>query len=65
MTPDDFGKHAKDLVDKFQKNVFVCENCGTDVEYHSYANHFPVFPCQVCEKVKWKVFSINDKVIYR
>lgn len=63
MTPE-VGDFVKDVLEKvLQKNIFECNNCGTQIEYVDENRH-PLFPCQVCEKVDWRVYSINEKVIY-
>lgn len=46
-----------------QVNEFECQNCGTHIELESVP-HVPVFPCQVCGYVNWKIYAINDTVIY-
>lgn len=64
MTPE-IGDFAKDVIKKvLQKNTFECNGCGTQIEYVD-ENKYPLFPCQVCDKVDWKVYAINDTVIYK
>ena len=59
----DFGKHAQDLVDKFQKNEFECLSCHMFSTF--YGNrHVPVMPCYECGEVNWKIHAINDTIIY-
>lgn len=64
MTPE-VGDLLSDLVDKFQCNVFECMNCHTKIEYATKENYVPAFPCQICDKVHWRVYSINNTKIYR
>lgn len=64
MTPDDMGEHLRQVIKTIQKNVFKCLGCGTKVEFADDANQLPIFPCD-CGKIKWRVHSINDTVVYK
>mgnify|MGYP005616967213 FL=1 len=64
MAAPDIGDFAKDVLDKvLQKNTFECNHCGHDITYLD-ENKYPLFPCDKCGKIDWKVYAINDKVIY-
>ena len=64
-TMDKVTDFAKGVVDKvLQKNTFECNGCGTQITYVD-ENKYPFFPCQVCEQVDWKVYAINDTIIYK
>lgn len=63
MAPE-IGDLVKDVMEKvLQKNTFECNGCTTLMEYVDENKH-PLFPCQVCGKVDWKVYAINDTIIY-
>lgn len=59
------GELFKDIVSKFQDNVFECMTCHERVQYATKENHVPCFHCNVCEKVNWRVYSINGIQIYK
>jgi len=61
----DIGEHLTQVLKTVQRNVFKCVVCDTKVEFADNVNQYPAFPCGGCGKVSWKVFSINDKVIYK
>lgn len=64
MAPE-IGDLAEDIIEKvLQKNTFECNNCGMKIEYVD-ENRYPLFPCQSCEKIDWKVYAINDVIIYK
>lgn len=60
----DIGEHLNAVIKNLQKNVFKCLGCGVKIEFADNANQAPIFPCG-CGKVKWRVHSINDTVIYQ
>lgn len=55
----------EDALGKLQKNVFECTHngCGTQLEIIG-CKHPPAFPCHTCGFKAWKIYSINDTVIY-
>lgn len=62
MAPD-IGELLNNVVASLQKNVFICKHCSHQIEYYG-SKYVPIFPCDSCGKVKWKIYSINDTVIY-
>lgn len=59
----DIGECAFDMVNKLQINVFECTNCKHKFEAAG-SRYVPVFPCDHCGKIKWRVHSINGILIY-
>lgn len=64
MAPE-VGDLARDIFNKvLQKNTFECVGCGHRI-VHCNENKYPLFPCEECGVVDWKVYSINDNIIYK